>query len=126
MDKGEGYMVLYALLFILLACFMWVTALRRRKMDRPGLLVMYVEIGICGLLTAGGILAEEFGYTKLYDRTATAVLVCIGAVIIQVFYMGLTHQGDKQSKKMIRIGLIIILCAGIPAGIVFLIDKIWN
>lgn len=100
--------------------FMLYSAVKRKKIDRPGLIVLYITISIVLVITIIMKIIEE--KTNLYSDAFFYIAIADASIIIaELLYLSFTHKGDEISKRKIRIGLGIMGATFSFALIMFLI-----
>jgi len=131
-EEGETIMSLnylplpvYVSLCLFLSIALILIAVKRRNVDRKGLLVLYL-IG-----SAGGILATIIRIlkerTSIYDDYFNQIgYILFGYIILlfaDIFYISMTQKVDKESRKKILIGWVMI-AVSILAGVAvyFILD----
>lgn len=115
----------YVSLCLFLSIALILIAVKRRNVDRKGLLVLYL-IG-----SAGGILATIIRIlkerTSIYDDYFNQIgYILFGYIILlfaDIFYISMTQKVDKESRKKILIGWVMI-AVSILAGVAvyFILD----
>lgn len=115
----------YVSLCLFLSIALILIAVKRRNVDRKGLLVLYL-IG-----SAGGILATIIRIlkerTSIYDDYFNQIgYILFGYIILlfaDIFYISVTQKVDKESRKKILIGWVMI-AVSILAGVAvyFILD----
>lgn len=123
MSFGFLPLPVYVSLCLLFSISLFNMAMKRKQVDRIGLIVMYITMSIWGVITAGLKVFEE--KTSLYILYPNAFwvlpLVCGGVFFAEILYLSFTHKGDEISKRKIRIGLGIMGATFSFALIMFLI-----
>ena len=92
------------------------TAIKRYNIDRKGLIVVYITVSILPLLAAMGRLIDEIfqHLSKHIDYISVSIMSVLLVLIIESIYLGLTHKGDENSKRLIIIGFVLVAISIIP------------
>lgn len=92
-------------LCIIVSIILTYVIVKRRNKDRKGLIAFYITI------TAGVIFAviirflkETDVYYKYFNNMGFALVGYLGIIVIELFYLSLTHKGNAKSKRTILIG----------------------
>lgn len=110
---------LFIPLFIFLFCYMIYNAIKRRNIDRRGLIVLYVTVSIIAPLV---IIVRILEYlNKDIGIFLLLIFSMLGILFIEIFYMGITHKGDAHSKKLILISFGLILFSALLVIIILLL-----
>ena len=110
----------YVCLCLIGSIYLFYNAISRRNIDRKGLIVLYLTLSIGSILSAIiKVLKETTSiYLKYFDYMGYILIAYCSIILIELFYLSITHKGDAKSKKIILIGWLI---PAIPA-LVLLID----
>ena len=98
-------------------------AIKRRNIDRKGLLVLYFTIAIGAILSAILQILKDTTiiYNKYYNNIGYIMLVYLVIVLVELLFLSLTHRGNDKTKKMILLGWGFILVPILLALIVYFI-----
>ena len=115
------YLGLVLIVSIILLC----AAIKRRNKDRKGLIVLYLTISIGSILIGVIRVLKETTdlYYKYFDNIGYFAIGYVIIIFIELFYLSVTHKGDEESRKNLRIAWGIIV-ATILIGLLmyFLLD----
>lgn len=94
-------------------------AIKRRDIDRKGLLVLYYTIAFGAILS--GVLRILKDTTIIYNNIRYMLVIYVVIVLAELLYLSFTHKGNEKTKKMIFIGWGFILVPLLLALIVYLL-----
>ncbi len=103
--------------------FLIYIAIKRRNIDRNGLVVLYVTIAIETILSAViRILKETTNiYINYFDNTGYILLSYVFIILAELLYLSLTHKGNVKTKKIILLGWGFILVPLLLAAIIYVL-----
>jgi hypothetical protein len=118
-----GYLPLpaYLSLIIILCILLMYFAIKRRYIDRKGLIVLYVTLAMW-ILVAGVIrLIKETTnlYNKYFDKIGIILLGFIVILLVEFLYLSITHKGNEKSRRLILLGWVVIVVPIIISLLVF-------
>ena len=101
---------IFLALSITLSVSLIVIAIKRRKIDRNGLVVLYITISISGFISSFLKVQKEIGILNLlYDIMVWILFGSIALIFIELFYLSVTLKGTRESRIRVYIGWGIIL-----------------
>jgi hypothetical protein len=120
-----GYLPLpvYFSLLIIVCILLGYAAIKRRYIDRKGLIVLYVTIATGTLITGVIRLVKETTnlYNKYYDIIGIILWGYIAIILGELLYLSITHKGDGKLRRLILLGWGVIVVPIIITLLVFLI-----
>ncbi len=92
-------------LCIIVSIILTYVIVKRWNKDRKGLIAFYITI-TAGVIFAAIIrfLKETDVYYKYFNNIGFALVGYLGIIVIELFYLSLTHKGNAKSKRTLLIG----------------------
>lgn len=109
---------------LVISIYMIYMAVKRRKIDRKGLIVTYFTLAISALLSALYKLIDKV-FIQLKSYNSYIFKLMMGLLLLIFFeltYLAVTTKKNERSKKMFRIAIILIACSVVPLAIWILVD----
>lgn len=114
---------IYLAICIIISIFLIYITLKRRRIDRKCLQLLYLTIAI-GTLTSAVIrvIKETTNIYSIYFNNIGYILLGYAAVImLELAFLSVTHKGSEKSKRIIILGWSFILVPLMLASFVYLI-----
>lgn len=130
------YIIMYYMSFNYLSFPLWIcmclfvcifliyTGIIRRNIDRKALTNTYFLIALGVFIQVTDKLINkvfvQFAKFSKYNLFITAFLLII--LLLNFIYMGMTHNGSKKSKRLLKVALLLTLFSVVPLAIWIFID----
>lgn len=99
---------IYICLCLTVSIFMFYCAIKRKKIDRLGLIVFYITLSIVLVITTIIKIIEE--KINLHSDVFFYISIAnIAIILAEFFYISLTHKGNAKSKRALRFILSFML-----------------
>jgi hypothetical protein len=110
----------YLGLCIIVSIILTYISVKRWNKDRKGLIVLYITITAGAIFAAVIRLLKEIGiYYKYFNNIGFVLMGYFGIIVIELFYLSLTHKGNAKSKRTILIGWGFIVIPLLMALLVY-------
>lgn len=112
-----------ALCLFVSTCLVY-TGIKRFRIDRPALIILYNTIAVGVLLLALSRLLDEVlvKYRQFNIYISNIIIGLLIFVIIEFIYIGITTKANMRSKKLIKIAALIVAFSVVPLLIWIVID----
>lgn len=126
MSFGYLSLPIWITMVLSISIILMFVGVKRRSKDRKALIVVYFAVALEGILIVLNRLIDEKLVKLNYLRNSLsyAIIGLFIFIVCNVIYMGVTHKGDQRSRKLIKIGLLIIVFSVVPLAIWIIIDLI--
>ncbi len=96
----------YLGLCLIVSSILLYTVVKRWNRDRKGLIVLYLTIAIGAIIAASISMIKETTsiYYKHFGNMGYILMGYLGIIVVELFYLSITHKGNAKSKRTILIG----------------------
>lgn len=114
---------LFLVICIIGIIFLLYIAIKRRYVDRKGLVVLYVTIAIGTIISAVIRILKDTTdiYLHYFDNIGYILIFYVFIILAELLYLSLTHKGDAKTKKIILLGWGFISIPLILAGLIYVL-----
>jgi len=117
---------LWIILCVLLSVYLIYTGVKRRRIDKRGLVVTYFAAATIGLFAALYRLIDEvyIQYKQYNEYIFYTIIGMLVVVFLNIVFLAVMHKGNERSRRLIKIAFLIILISSIPIAILIILDML--
>lgn len=114
---------LFLVICIIGIIFLLYIAIKRRYVDRKGLVVLYVTIAIGTIISVVIRILKDTTeiYLHYFDNIGYILIFYVFIILVELLYLSLTHKGDVKTKKIILLGWGFIIIPLLLAAIIYVL-----
>lgn len=112
----------FAIIGIAISVALIHAAIKRRDKDRKGLLIVYITVSIFPILSIIIRLIKENTdlYSKYFNFFGYVIFIPLVLLIVELFWLSVTHNGSRESQRLIIFGWLLLIVPIVFGLIVFI------